>query len=231
MADLDPSLLDSIKGFEGFSASPNWDYKQYSNGYGTKATGPDESIDETTAHQRLSDEVSRAADKVDSLGVQMPPGARNALISLTYNAGPGWMQSGLGDLVRAGDWTGARDRFLQYNKAGGETNPGLVKRRTAEAAWFDQPQQTAQQSAPQPTPAFQQIPPAQAPMNIAPFAQSAPAPQQQQQSPSSFYSMMPASPGQAPQFPPEQQMQLAQMLLKPRQPVAFGKPFAPLRLT
>ena len=134
---LDPSLIDAVKGFEGYSASPYWDYRQYTSGYGTRASDPNERIDQATAEQRLSAELSKAADSVDSLGVQMPAGARNALISLTYNAGPGWMQSGLGDLVRAGDWTGARDRLLQYDKAGGQPNGGLAKRRATEAAWFD----------------------------------------------------------------------------------------------
>jgi lysozyme len=46
------------------------------------------------------------------------------------------MTSGLGSAVRAGDWDAARQLFLQYNRAGGQYNPGLANRRAAEAAWF-----------------------------------------------------------------------------------------------
>jgi len=35
--------------------------------------------------------------------------------------------------------TTARERFALYNKASGETVPGLVKRRQAELAWWDTP--------------------------------------------------------------------------------------------
>src|SRR5258706_133976 len=109
--DFDPSFLDAIKGFEGYSEKPQWDFKQWTSGYGTRASGPDEAIDKATAEQRLTDELAKAAGHVDSMGVNMPQGARNALISLTYNAGPGWMKAGLGDLVRSGDWNGAAQRL------------------------------------------------------------------------------------------------------------------------
>jgi lysozyme len=150
---LDPQLLSAVKGFEGYSSTPQWDYRQYTSGYGTRAAGPNEQIDQATAEQRLASELANAQGHVDSLGVQMPPGVRNALTSLTHNAGPGWVNSGLGQAVKSGDWDTARQIFLTYNKAGGKELPGLTARRQAEAAWF-QPQQTA--SLP--------IPPATAPV-------------------------------------------------------------------
>ena len=33
---LDPQYADAIKGFEGYAPQAQWDYKQHSNGYGTK---------------------------------------------------------------------------------------------------------------------------------------------------------------------------------------------------
>src|SRR3954470_19487317 len=117
MGSIDPSLIDAIKGFEGYSATPAWDYKQHSSGYGTVAQPGDTNIppDQLKAihEQRLQTEVARAADAVDNVNPNLPPGARNALISLTYNAGPGWAQSGLGDAVRAGDLEAAKTHFLQ----------------------------------------------------------------------------------------------------------------------
>jgi len=38
--------------------------------------------------------------------------------------------------MRAGDLNGAREAFLQYNKAGGETNDAVAARRAREASWF-----------------------------------------------------------------------------------------------
>lgn len=170
---LDPQYSDAIKGFEGYAPQAQWDYKQNSNGYGTKALYPGETIDRDTAEQRFQTEIEKAQAHVESVAPNAPPGVKAALTSLTYNAGPGWSQSGLGDLVRAGDWQGAAERFQQYNKAGGQVNPGLVTRRGKEAAWFNQapagesnPAQAA--SAP--------------PMSIAPMG-GAPAPVQSQSKP------------------------------------------------
>lgn len=137
MADpLDQSYLDAIKGFEGFSPKASWDYAQHSNGYGTKAAYPGETIDQATADQRFRAEIGNAASQVDTAFPQLPDGARAALTSLTYNAGPGWIKSGLGEAVRSGDWATARNHFLQYNRAGGQVLPGLASRRAQEAAWL-----------------------------------------------------------------------------------------------
>lgn len=159
---LDQSYLDAIKGFEGYSPNASWDYKQYSSGYGTKAQPGDENIppDQRQAvyEQRFQDEVGKAAASVDAFNPNLPPGVRAALTSLTYNAGPSWQQSGLGEAVKAGDWDKAQNLFLQYNHAGGKENAGLTARRQAEAAWFggsptQQPQQVAQAAlAPQQAP-------------------------------------------------------------------------------
>jgi lysozyme len=142
---LDQSYLDAIKGFEGYSPNASWDYKQYSSGYGTRAQPGDENIPadqrQGVYEQRFQDEVGKAASSVEAFAPNLPPGVRAALTSLTYNAGPGWQQSGLGAAVKAGDFDKAQQIFLQYNKAGGEVNPGLVARRQKEAAWFTgQPQ-------------------------------------------------------------------------------------------
>lgn len=132
---LDPALVNTVKQFEGFVPRSYWDYKQYSNGYGTRAAFPGERIDRDTANSRLQDELWKASRAVDSLGVPMNPGQRNALTSFTYNLGPGWTQgSGLADAVRAGDWDAAKQHLLSYTHAGGQVDPGLVKRRTQEAA-------------------------------------------------------------------------------------------------
>lgn len=133
---IDPSLVEGVKGFEGYAAKAYPDYKQYSVGYGTRATSPNEVIDKAEAERRLQTELGKAKSIVQAFAPNAPPGVQNALTSLTYNAGDKWTRSGLGALVKAGDYQGAQQRLLQYNKAGGVTNTGLVKRRAAEAQWM-----------------------------------------------------------------------------------------------
>ena len=137
MGLLDQFLVDNVKKFEGYRENPYWDYKQYTSGYGTKAANQGEVIDRATAEQRLTDELSKASAMVAGMHPDMPAGVRNALTSLTFNAGPKWMNSGLGNAVREGNWEAAKSIFQQYNKAGGQVNPGLVSRRAQEASWFD----------------------------------------------------------------------------------------------
>lgn len=133
---LDPPFLDAIKKFEGFTPKASWDYKQHSIGYGTKARFPGETIDQAEADRRFQQEIGSARGYVRGLGVPMQPGQEAALTSLTFNAGPGWINSGLGQAVRSGNWDEASRRFVQYNKAGGEVLPGLASRRNQEAAWL-----------------------------------------------------------------------------------------------
>lgn len=136
--------LDAIVGFEGFTPKATWDYKQWSNGFGTRARYPGEVISQAEAKQRYLNEMSGANNLVKGLGVQLTPGQEAALTDLTYNAGSKWMSSGLGQAVKAGDWNRARSLFTQYNKAGGKVLPGLVKRRMAGASWLGgEPPQTS----------------------------------------------------------------------------------------
>lgn len=196
---LDPQYSDAIKGFEGYSPNAQWDYKQSSSGYGTKAQPGDENIppDQLKAvhEQRFQDEIGKAAAAVDSVNPNLPPGAKAALTSLTYNAGPGWSQSGLGDLVRSGDLPGIAAKMQEYNKAGGQVNPGLVSRRAQEAGWISgAPMQTAQASPAGPASGSptQAIPQQQPPIfpqgapQAAPQAPSALAQIPQQQMPPIF---------------------------------------------
>jgi lysozyme len=214
---LDPHFLDAIKGFEGYSPTAAWDYKQSSSGYGTKAQPGDEALppDQLKAihEQRFQDEVSKAAASVDAFNPNLPPGVRAALTSLTYNAGPGWQQSGLGEAVKSGDWNKAQGIFLQYNKAGGEVNPGLVARRQKEAAWITgQPAQTQQ-----PVSASSASPPS-APLNITPTSGLlAQQPTQQLQGP---LAPEPQQGGLGGYFPTEPAIQQAKISYVQRRPKA-----------
>lgn len=136
VADVPANFIGAIKTTEGFRAKAYWDVKQWSIGFGTKASGPDEVIDVAEAHKRSNKSLTYAASVVDRVNPNLDPGTRAALTSLTYNAGEAWASSGLGAAVRAGDLAKAKEIFLEYNKADGQTNEGLKLRRAREASWF-----------------------------------------------------------------------------------------------
>jgi lysozyme len=98
---------------------------------------PGEQIDPNTAERRLRSEVGNAAEIVNTHFPDLADGPRAALTSLTYNAGPKWINSGLGEAVRSGDMDTAQKLFLQYTKAGGAPNQGLADRRAQEVSWFN----------------------------------------------------------------------------------------------
>lgn len=56
---VEPSYLDAIKQFEGYTAKARWDYAQNSNGYGTRARFAGEVIDKAEAERRFADEIKR----------------------------------------------------------------------------------------------------------------------------------------------------------------------------
>jgi lysozyme len=131
--------LDAIRTFEGYTPQAQWDYAQFTNGYGTKARFAGEQIDRAEAERRFHAEVSSARTIVEKAAPDVDEGTKAALTSLTYNAGTSWIGSGLGDAVRRGDLDAAREIFQKYNKAGGEVLPGLEKRRAQEALWIGNP--------------------------------------------------------------------------------------------
>ena len=135
---LPENYLAKIKGFEGFHQKPYWDYKQWTSGYGTRAAGPNDVVDQAEAERRLQSEIGKAAALVDQFAPNVDPGTRAALTSLTYNAGGKWMESGLGQAIKSGNMDAARASFLQYAKAGGQHLPGLANRRAEELKWWGQ---------------------------------------------------------------------------------------------
>ena len=135
---LNDSLIETVKGFEGFAPSAVGDYNQTSVGYGTRAKGAGETITKEDAELRLRDELTSHARNIDraasDAGLKLTPSQRDALISFDFNTGKG------GYLIDSskGDMAEIRRRLLLYRKAGGEVLSGLEKRREKEAAMLDQ---------------------------------------------------------------------------------------------
>jgi GH24 family phage-related lysozyme (muramidase) len=136
---VDQALVDFIKKEEGFKANAYWDFKQWSIGYGTKATSSTEVITQAEGEIRLRTEIAKADKLVTDKFPNLPKGQHQALIDLTYNAGPGWENASLGAAVKEQKIDTIKADILQYNHAGGQVNAGLTARREAEVKMIDSP--------------------------------------------------------------------------------------------
>ncbi|MGE9796866.1 lysozyme [Acinetobacter baumannii] len=73
----------------------------------------------------------------ESVTVPLNQNQFDALVSLTYNIGSGaFNNSTLLKKLNKGDYQGAAEQFLVWNKADGKVMKGLVRRREAERALF-----------------------------------------------------------------------------------------------
>ena len=81
--------------------------------------------------------VSYESDVSRLVKVGLTQGQFDALVSFTYNLGARSLStSTLLRKLNAGDYAGAADEFLRWDKAGGKVLNGLTRRREAERALF-----------------------------------------------------------------------------------------------
>ncbi|WP_213353744.1 lysozyme [Citrobacter freundii] len=81
--------------------------------------------------------VSYESDVSRLVKAGLTQGQFDALVSFTYNLGARSLStSTLLRRLNAGDYAGAADEFLRWNKAGGKVLNGLTRRREAERALF-----------------------------------------------------------------------------------------------
>lgn len=132
------SLLDMIKAKEGFKAKAFWDHKQWSIGYGTQAKDGSEVVTKEEAEKRLSADVEKRKAYVLTFGKKngynWGEQQVDALTSFIYNLGYGALDSVTGKGKRSNEEIAKA--MLQYNKASGQVNAGLSKRRGEETALF-----------------------------------------------------------------------------------------------
>lgn len=142
-----------IKPFEGYGKRlPNGGCKAYPDpgtgkepwtiGWGT--TGPEVKQDTIWSEEQAQEALDREIlGKCAGLLYYSPRLAQEkdarvaALISFAYNCGLGnYRISTLRKRVEAGDWAGAREEIVKWNKAAGRVLSGLTRRRTAESAFL-----------------------------------------------------------------------------------------------
>ena len=85
---LPPGFVNSVRRFEGFTPQAAWDYQQHSNGFGTRAKFPGETIDKDEADRRLQAELGHAAGLVSAFAPNAPEGVKHLTFkSMEYWAG------------------------------------------------------------------------------------------------------------------------------------------------
>lgn len=139
-SSVSDNLTDYIKSKEKFNETAFWDYKQYTNGYGTKALSSTETITEEEALRRLNKDLATRRAYVsrwsDDYNYDWSPDQIDALTSFVFNIGS------LDGVTANGTRTDTQiaAKMLDYNKAtvNGVLQPltGLTQRRTEESNWF-----------------------------------------------------------------------------------------------
>ena len=138
-----------IKMFESFRSDPYiCEGGKWTNGWGhTKGVTKDSKpVTISQGEANLAADLKEFEDAVNSL-VKVPllQCQFDALVSFAFNVGQDidedTIAEGLGDStllknLNTGDYKGAADQFLRWNKAGGKVLRGLEKRRAAERSMF-----------------------------------------------------------------------------------------------
>lgn len=133
-----------IKEFEGYRDEVYLDAAGYPTiawGYKIPPSMVDdylEGISKAEAEKLFWTKVRQFEDAVnDAVEVPLCQSQYDALVSLTYNIGPGAFQdSTLLRLLNDGDYEGAAKEFPKWRKAGGRVLAGLVNRRSVEKNAF-----------------------------------------------------------------------------------------------
>jgi GH24 family phage-related lysozyme (muramidase) len=135
--------LGLVKAFEGLELKAYQDSVGiWTIGYGTTSditpVRPGMVITESQAEMFLRQGLTGFEEDVARLiKVPLTSDQFSALVVFTYNVGPGALEeSTLRRKLNNGDYAGAAEEFLRWNKAGGEELPGLTRRRRAERALF-----------------------------------------------------------------------------------------------
>lgn len=139
-------LKDFVAKFEGFSSSAYqcsagvWTigYGSTFNPYTKVKVKPLDKITKAEALAWLQQELNVLTEAVKSIvKVSLTVGQLNALVSFAYNVGIGNLRkSTLLRLLNDGNYKGAANQFLLWNKAGGKVLRGLTIRRQAERDLF-----------------------------------------------------------------------------------------------
>lgn len=137
---LSDAGLQAIADREGFSATPYWDHKGYSIGYGHLMTLGENytSVTQDQARALLMQDAQIAVRAVNSaVSVSLTQNQFDALVSFAYNVGAGAFKSStLVKLLNQGDYADVGTQMARWNQASGAVNAALIARRQSETQQF-----------------------------------------------------------------------------------------------
>ena len=143
--------FDMIKDFEGYTPYAEWDYSQWTYGYGSRAEYEGQYISESDAAQLLKDIMYKYENSVNAFAkeysINFNQNQFDALVSFTYNLGEYYWKIStyenstikrmLIDMPTKGyDKDKMVETFCLYCHAGGEFLQGLYNRRKREGQLF-----------------------------------------------------------------------------------------------
>jgi lysozyme len=108
-------------------------------GYGhTGGVTETDTITQDDANKLLQEDVAKFEEYVDdNVIVELNQGQFDALVAWTFNLGPGNLrESTMLKKLNEADYTSVPNEMKRWNKAGGKTLDGLIRRRNAEALLF-----------------------------------------------------------------------------------------------
>ena len=140
--EVSDNCVELIKAFEGFKEKAEYDYGQYTIGYGTACKFNDypNGITRTQADKLLRDDLKEFETDLNKFAkkysLTLSQQQFDALISFTYNLGSNWMNNT--STFRTAVINGAKGNdfifaISRWCNAGDTIVPGLVQRRLAEA--------------------------------------------------------------------------------------------------
>ena len=132
--------LALIKKFEGCRLKA---YRCSANvltiGYGhTGGVKEDDTISQPEADELLKEDIAKFEEYVsDNVIVELKQYQFDALVAWTFNLGPGNLrESTMLKKLNDSDYASVPSEMKRWNKAGGKTLDGLIRRRNAEALLF-----------------------------------------------------------------------------------------------
>ncbi len=147
--DLLKSAAEFIKTQEGFLPTSQWDHKQRSRWYGTRAPGPNLTIDRQRAEKELTQHLETLLRQIegfvnDQYWEKLNKNQKIALLSFAYNVGLGNFKEAFPFLAQPNTpfeeiKTKIPKIMEKYVYASGKKLQGLVNRRKREINLFNEP--------------------------------------------------------------------------------------------
>lgn len=141
--NISPKGIEKIKGYEGLSLTaypdPGTGGRPWTIGHGhTLGVQKGDVITRDQAEKFLHEDLAPVYLTIETnVKVPLTQGQFDALCSFIFNVGSGnFVKSTLLKKLNAGDYKGAAEEFMRWNKAAGRILAGLDARRASERLMF-----------------------------------------------------------------------------------------------